>query len=320
MSERSELASIASSLRAYLELQADAGATGIPRAPKDMPKKPAPATAAPAPKEVVVVAAEETARPESVIPSSTLPQSIEPTTARIPVSESTPVTIRTLPVLETQVTACTKCDLSKTRTKTVFAKGNPRARLCFVGEAPGADEDAQGIPFVGKAGKLLDRMIAAMGLSLDDVYVCNIIKCRPPANRRPTTLESATCIPYLHEQLANVAPKVIVAMGNTSVQTLLDTKLGIMRLRGEWKLYRGKTLLMPTYHPSYLLRESPIQKLAKQEAWEDLQKVMKELGLPMPAKGTHPPGYRPPPEPTEAEAPLSVTPSVAFPPSTKKSP
>jgi len=326
VTERSELASIAASLRAYLELQVDAGATGIPRAPKS---KAAPTlTPAPTPSPALTPAPAPT---PSVVPESATPGTVEVATARIPVSESTPVTIRTLPVLKEQVTGCVKCDLSKTRTNTVFARGNPNAKLCFVGEAPGADEDAQGLPFVGKAGQLLDRMIAAMGLKPDDVYICNIIKCRPPGNRRPTAVESATCIPYLHEQLQNVDPRVIVAMGNTSAQTLLDTKLGITRLRGEWKLYRGKTLLMPTYHPSYLLRESPIQKLAKQEAWEDLQKVMKELGLPMPAKGTHPPGYRPPPEPTPADAEVpSVTPSVAFPPSvgspqssgapTKKSP
>ena len=122
-------------------------------------------------------------------------------------------------------------------------------------------------------------MIAAMGLApADDVYVCNIIKCRPPENRRPTPEETASCIPYLHEQLANVSPKVIVALGNTAVQALLDTKLGITKLRGQWKLYRG-ILVMPTYHPSYLLREGPAQRNAKQEAWEDLKKVMKELGL-----------------------------------------
>jgi uracil-DNA glycosylase family 4 len=188
-------------------------------------------------------------------------------------------------VLEEQVSACTKCELSKTRTKTVFSRGNPKAAVCIVGEAPGADEDAQGLPFVGRAGQLLDKMIAAMGLSPEtDVYVCNILKCRPPGNRRPTPEETSTCIPYLHDQLANVAPKVIVAMGNTAVQALLDTKIGITKVRGQWKLYRGKTLVMPTYHPSYLLREGPVQRTAKQEAWEDLQKVMKELGLPLPKK------------------------------------
>ncbi len=295
--ERAELASIAASLRAHLELQWDAGTTGIPRG-----KRPARATA-PSPRD---------RSDPNDLPRTVAPESVPPDTVLVPTSESTPATVRSLPLLEQTVASCTRCELAKTRNKTVFSRGNPKAALCFVGEAPGADEDEQGLPFVGKAGQLLDKMIAAMGLSAErDVYVCNIIKCRPPGNRRPTSDETSTCIPYLHEQLANVSPKVIVAMGNTSAQTLLDTKLGITRLRGQWKLYRGKTLLMPTYHPSYLLRESPIQKLSKQEAWEDLQKVMKELGLPMPAKGTHPPGYRPPPE----EQP---TPSVAFPPSANK--
>ncbi len=300
--ERAELASIAASLRAHLELSFDAGTTGIPRGRRAKSPEKAPDTTPMTSRE-----------PPPPSTKQAPPVSLPPDTVAIPVSESAVATVRSLPMLEEQVKGCTRCELSKTRTHTVFSRGNPKASLCFVGEAPGADEDEQGIPFVGKAGQLLDKMIAAMGLdATKDVYVCNIIKCRPPGNRRPTADETAACIPYLHDQLANVAPKVIIAMGNTSAQALLDTKLGITRLRGQWKLYRGKTLLMPTYHPSYLLRESPIQKLAKQEAWEDLQKAMKELGLPMPAKGTHPPGYRPPP--SEAEP----TPSVAFPPSVKK--
>jgi len=190
-----------------------------------------------------------------------------------------------LPQLALEVAACTKCGLASTRTQTVFARGNPDAQLCFVGEAPGADEDAQGLPFVGRAGQLLDRMISAMGLSPEnDVYICNILKCRPPGNRRPEPEEMATCIPYLHEQLALLRPRVIVAMGNTAVAALLDTKIGITRLRGQWKLYRGATLVMPTYHPSYLLRPGPQQLEAKRQAWEDLQLVMKELGLAPPKK------------------------------------
>jgi DNA polymerase len=182
------------------------------------------------------------------------------------------------------VSTCTKCTLSSTRTQTVFSRGNPEAKLCFVGEAPGADEDEQGLPFVGRAGQLLDRMIGAMGLSPEsDVYICNILKCRPPGNRRPEPEEMATCIPYLHEQLKIVAPRVIVALGNTAASALLDTKLGITKLRGQWKLYRGKTLIMPTYHPSYLLRPSPQQVEAKRQAWDDLQLVMKELGLERPS-------------------------------------
>jgi uracil-DNA glycosylase len=196
------------------------------------------------------------------------------------------VAARSLEVIREEVAGCRKCGLGDSRTNTVFSRGNPNAKLCFVGEAPGADEDAQGLPFVGRAGQLLDKMIAAMGLSPEnDVYVCNIIKCRPPGNRKPTPEETEACIPYLHEQLATLQPKVIVALGNTAAGALLGTTLGITKLRGQWKLYKGSTLVMPTYHPSYLIRPSPQQSEAKREAWEDLQSVMKELGLPMPKRG-----------------------------------
>jgi DNA polymerase len=141
------------------------------------------------------------------------------------------------------------------------------------------------VPFVGRAGQLLDRMIQAMGLSPEkDVYICNIIKCRPPDNRRPEPEETAACIPYLHEQLESVHPRVIVALGNTAVSILLNTKVGITKLRGQWKLYRGATLVMPTYHPSYLLRPSPQQAEAKRQAWDDLRAVMGELKIPLPPK------------------------------------
>jgi len=183
------------------------------------------------------------------------------------------------------VAGCTLCGLAATRTQTVFARGNSAAQLCFVGEAPGADEDAQGLPFVGRAGQLLDRMIAAMGLSPEkDVYICNILKCRPPGNRRPEPEEIATCIPYLHEQLALIRPRVIVALGNTAVAALLQTSIGITKVRGQWRLYRGQTRVMPTYHPSYLLRPGAQQVEAKRQAWEDVQLVMKELGLALPSK------------------------------------
>ena len=192
---------------------------------------------------------------------------------------------RTLAVIQEDVSSCTKCELGKTRTTTVFARGNPQAKLCFVGEAPGAEEDARGLPFVGPAGQLLDKMIAAMGLDPEkDVYVCNIVKCRPPGNRKPTPEEMATCIPYLHEQLAIVEPRAMVALGNTAVQGLLGTTTGITRLRGSWKLYKGRIPVMPTYHPSYLLRPSTQLLQAKREAWEDLQEVMRELGLKAPPK------------------------------------
>jgi uracil-DNA glycosylase family 4 len=241
---RADLANLVASLRAYVEWQEDSGASGFPRRPAPPPAATAPIDRAPA----------------------------EPETRR-------------LTLLASAVATCTKCGLASSRTQTVFARGNPDARLCFVGEAPGADEDAQGLPFVGRAGQLLDRMIGAMGLSPEnDVYVCNILKCRPPGNRRPEPEEIATCIPYLHEQLAIVNPRVIVALGNTAVAALLDTKLGITKLRGQWKLYRQRTRLMPTFHPSYLLRPSPQQTESKRQAWEDLQLVMKELGLPLPKR------------------------------------
>ncbi|MBX3227648.1 MAG: uracil-DNA glycosylase [Labilithrix sp.] len=192
---------------------------------------------------------------------------------------------RALDVIQEEVASCMKCGLGATRQNTVFARGNPEAKLCFVGEAPGADEDAQGLPFVGRAGQLLDRMIVAMGLDPEkDVYVCNIIKCRPPGNRRPEPPEIEACIPYLHEQLAKVDPKAIVALGNTAVAALIGTKMGITKVRGSWKLYRGKVPVMPTYHPSYLLRPGATQAEAKRQVWEDLQTVMKELGLESPAK------------------------------------
>jgi DNA polymerase len=188
---------------------------------------------------------------------------------------------RPLPVIEAEARSCTKCALAATRTNVVFSRGNPEAKLVFIGEAPGADEDESGQPFVGRAGQLLDKMIGAMGLDpAKDVYVCNIIKCRPPGNRKPEPTEVETCIPYLHEQLAAVDPKAIVALGNTAVAALLGSKLGITKVRGQWKLYRGKIPVMPTYHPSYLLRPSAQQIEAKKQAWEDLQAVMKELGLP----------------------------------------
>jgi uracil-DNA glycosylase family 4 len=269
---RAELASIAEALRTYLEWQQDSGAVGLPRRAGST----APVNAA-AP---VTTTAPVTAPMTAPAPAPT----VEPEPVLTPAP--TPAPLARLPVLQHEVAACTKCTLSASRTQTVFSRGSPSAKLAFVGEAPGADEDAQGLPFVGRAGQLLDRMIGAMGLSPEnDVYVCNILKCRPPGNRRPEPEEIALCIPYLHEQLALVRPRVIVAMGNTAVGALLDTKLGITKVRGQWKLYRGSTLVMPTYHPSYLLRPSPQQSEAKRQAWGDLQLVMKELGLPLPKRG-----------------------------------
>jgi len=169
---------------------------------------------------------------------------------------------------------CTRCKLHKGRTKIVFGVGNPKAELVFVGEGPGRDEDEQGEPFVGRAGKLLTQMIEAMGLRRQDVYICNVVKCRPPENRLPEKDEIATCSPYLLRQLGCIQPKVICALGSCAAQTLLQTTQGISRFRGEWFDLLG-TKFIATYHPAYLLRNPP----AKSEVWKDLQKVMALLGL-----------------------------------------
>jgi uracil-DNA glycosylase len=169
---------------------------------------------------------------------------------------------------------CTRCKLHRGRTKLVFGDGNPKADLVFVGEGPGRDEDAQGLPFVGRAGKLLTQMIEAMGLQRQDVYICNVVKCRPPENRTPEKDEVSTCSPFLLRQLDAIAPKVIVCLGSVAAQTLLETNRGISHFRGEWLDFRGRKL-MATYHPAYLLRNPS----AKGEVWKDLQKVMAVLGL-----------------------------------------
>jgi uracil-DNA glycosylase len=174
---------------------------------------------------------------------------------------------------------CTRCKLHKARKNIVFGVGNPKAQLVFVGEGPGRDEDEQGEPFVGRAGKLLTQMIEAMGLKRSDVYICNVVKCRPPENRLPEKDEITTCSPYLFRQLGVIAPKVICALGSCSAQTMLQTTQGISRFRGEWFDYHGSKLIA-TYHPAYLLRNPP----AKSEVWKDLQKIMAYLGLELPRK------------------------------------
>jgi len=180
----------------------------------------------------------------------------------------------TLPVVRADLGECTRCKLHTTRNKIVFGDGSATAQLVFVGEGPGADEDAQGLPFVGRAGKLLTQMIEAMGLQRGDVYICNVVKCRPPGNRQPEKDEVEACSPFLYRQLDVLRPKVIVCLGATAAQTLLQTNRGISHFRGEWLDYRGYKM-MATYHPAYLLRNPA----AKGDVWKDLQRVMAELGL-----------------------------------------
>jgi uracil-DNA glycosylase len=178
-----------------------------------------------------------------------------------------------------ELAGCTRCKLHRRRTNIVFGVGNPHADLVFVGEGPGHDEDLQGIPFVGRAGQLLTQMINAMGLSRDDVYIANVVKCRPPENRTPEKDEVATCLPFLLRQLTNINPKVIVCLGSVAAQALLNTNKAISHFRGQWLDFRGAKL-MATYHPAYLLRNPH----AKPEVWADLKKVMAFLGL-TPPKG-----------------------------------
>lgn len=322
---REELAELAAAVRAYVEWQADTGASGLPvtEAPEAVlarlggsgGRAAAPARAGvsvgatplsphvsqPARMASSAMDAGRSAVPPSAaafatgpLASSPRPMPIAaPAPAPAPTAAPTPrgaaVAVagvaderRTrLALLAEEVRSCTRCGLHETRTQTVFSRGDPFAELCFVGEGPGADEDALGEPFVGPAGKLLDRMIGAMGYQRDEVYIANIVKCRPPNNRKPEPAEMASCMPYLTQQLALIKPRVIVALGATAVQGMIGTSEGITRLRGKWKLYKGTIPMMPTFHPAYLLRNPA----AKREVWSDLQEVMKHLGKAPAGKG-----------------------------------
>jgi len=264
---RAELLAITTALRAQLAFLASSGAGGVPRSEPTNAQAPA-SNADVLPPAAAPVISE--ARPSAV-----------PTPARsAPAPRDPEAGVARLAVLQQEISTCTRCALHAGRTQTVFARGSAKSGLCFVGEGPGADEDAQGFPFVGKAGQLLDRMIGAMGFERDDVYVANIVKCRPPNNRKPESEEMAACMPYLSEQLELVAPQVIVALGATAVQGMFGTTEGITRMRGRWRLYRGQIAVMPTFHPAYLLRNPA----AKREVWEDLQAVLKQMGRSPPPR------------------------------------
>lgn len=294
----SELLELTAALGAHLQAVQSSGASGLP-----------PASAetwqalerlyqtSPSPRVDAASSAQAAAPARGVQPSAPRREPTAPTHGPAAAAVAPPSPTDTLPtlapsiqapqarhealsLLASQVRDCQKCGLARTRTQTVFARGTGSSGLCFVGEGPGADEDAQGFPFVGKAGQLLDRMIEAMGFGRDEVYVCNIVKCRPPDNRKPEPEEMRQCMPYLTEQLALVAPQVIVALGATAVQGLLGTTGGITRLRGNWRLYQGKIPVMPTFHPAYLLRAPA----AKREVWEDLQAVLRQMGRPIPSR------------------------------------
>lgn len=205
-------------------------------------------------------------------PAPTVPPIENP----LPVIQDKPAALR---AIREEIGDCTRCRLHKGRTNLVFGVGNVNADLMFVGEGPGADEDAQGEPFVGRAGQLLNNMIAAMGLKREDVYIANVVKCRPPGNRTPEKDECDTCSPFLMRQIEVIQPKVIVALGAVAAKNLLAVNDSMANLRGRWYDFKGARLAV-TYHPAYLLRD-PRQK---KEAWKDLQMVMEFLGLKAPAK------------------------------------
>ena len=238
-----QLAKIARAIATYVDYQRELGVLGFPRS------VPGPAAAArPAPRVAASV---------DLFADASVAQA------------------RTLSELRAAIGDCHRCKLAPHRTQVVFGVGNERARLVFVGEAPGHDEDVRGEPFVGRAGQLLTEIITkGMRLRREDVYIANVIKCRPPGNRNPEPDEVATCEPFLLRQLEIIAPEVIVALGKFAVQTLLRTKTPITQLRGRWHDYHG-IRLMPTFHPAYLLRNPGDKRLV----WEDIRKVMGVLGI-----------------------------------------
>jgi len=251
VTSQGDRAALAAAVRARVEYDRELGVLGYP-------KRPPVATPTPAPEPVQATVATET----DLFTAPGLQR------------------VHSLAAVRTELGDCTRCKLAGHRTQIVFGVGNPKARLVFVGEAPGRDEDLQGEPFVGRAGQLLTEIITkGMKLKREDVYICNVIKCRPPENRNPEPDEVASCEPFLLRQLELIGPEVIVALGKFAVQTLLREKAPITKLRGRWYDYHG-IRLMPTFHPAYLLR-NPAEKRV---VWEDIQKVMRVLGLPIPTR------------------------------------
>lgn len=272
-------------LRQYLESLRAAGVEQLPQARGDLvlpppPEPPATVSAAPEQSAAVLPAAESPAA-ESAAPADSSPappRAAEPVAVAENLFEQGDLSeADTLEQLQSEVAQCTLCDeLARTRTQTVFGVGNPQARLCFLGEAPGAEEDRQGEPFVGRSGQLLTKILAACNLTRDDVYILNILKCRPPGNRDPLPEESSNCRRYLNRQLQLIAPEFICCLGGVAAQNLLETTTPIGRLRGKVHDYRGIHVVC-TYHPAYLLRTPS----AKKETWEDMKLLMREMGTPV---------------------------------------
>ena len=297
-SDREELAEIALELRSHLAWLHDNGLRDLPalgRAAGASALEAAPAVASvgsgrasPPPSLRAAVRAAAGASGRRAAGAAPVPvpapEAAAPPAASAPATEPAP---RDLEQIRAELGDCKRCKLCEKRKNIVFGVGSPSAQLVFVGEGPGADEDAQGIPFVGAAGQLLTKMIEAMGFQRDEVYICNVVKCRPPGNRDPEAEEIAACEPFLKAQLAVLKPKAIVALGKFATLTLLREPNGsITRMRGQWRSYAGIPL-MPTFHPSYLLHQKTKegQYQEKKKVWDDLQQVMKVLGKAPPAKG-----------------------------------
>jgi uracil-DNA glycosylase len=226
----------------------------------------------PSPTDVLEASQQNAVRPEQAQATTT-------STPNRPGQESSRSVRPSLALIREDLGDCTRCKLHQGRKNIVFGVGNPNADLMFIGEGPGAEEDRSGEPFVGPAGQLLTKIIKAMGFNRDEVYIANIVKCRPPKNRDPERDEIEACIGFLRAQVAAVQPKVIVSLGRPASQTLLQTQTSISRLRGQWKSFEGISV-MPTFHPSYLLR-SPENK---RPVWDDMQAVVKKLGGALPSR------------------------------------
>ncbi len=269
-------ASLLREIRAHLEWERDAGAVGVPyveRSAAGAGAAKSGATPHNSAARAIATPGPGASRGEERSPLT--PETERRPSTHVPAEElrrgPTPDLLHRLSVLENEVRECTRCELAKGRTKSVFARGNPASPLVFVGEGPGQEEDRQGLPFVGAAGQLLDKMISAMGFGRNDVYICNVVKCRPPGNRTPLPVEAQACSSYLNAQLDVVAPRVIVALGRCAAENM-GLVPGGGGWRGHWGKFRGVDV-MPTYHPAFLLRSPEF----KRPVWEDLQKVMARL-------------------------------------------
>ena len=258
----------------YLEAGVDCALTDEP-----VNRLSEPAPAAPA------VAPAQAARPVNAVLPAVRGEPAPSPDAAIASAREAARTAPTLAALRALLENFDGCALKNTATQLVFADGNPQARIMFVGEAPGRDEDIEGLPFVGRSGKLLDRMIGAIGLDRSTAYIANVIPWRPPGNRTPTPQETQICLPFIQRQIELVDPDVLVTLGNPSTQTLLGTREGIMRTRGKWMDYNTGTRTiraLATFHPAYLLRSPSYKRMA----WQDLRAIAKALALPAPSSGT----------------------------------